>query len=97
MSRWAGSYYGLGWFVRPAGAGVNAWHPGSLAGTSTLMVRRHDGFVWAVLFNSRDGNPDPADQIDPLIHAAVDSIKVWPEGAALFSPEPAATQAAPRR
>jgi N-acyl-D-amino-acid deacylase len=72
----ADGWYGLGWFVRPAGGGINAWHTGSLPGTSTLLVRRHDGFTWAVLFNSRAGNP--ANAIDPLIHRAVDAVKEWP-------------------
>jgi N-acyl-D-amino-acid deacylase len=46
-------WYGLGWNVRQAGGrdGRNRWHTGSLAGTSTLLVRRHDGYSWAVLFN----------------------------------------------
>jgi hypothetical protein len=62
-----------------------------------LLVRRHDGFVWAVLFNDRDGNPDPADEIDPLIHQAVGSIKLWPEAEPLFAPDPAVPPAAPNR
>ena len=79
------AYYGCGWFVREidsANKKFNVWHTGSLDGTSTLLVRRHDGFCWAVLFNSRHGfNPEtknfdvtPSGAIDPLIHQAVDAV-----------------------
>jgi hypothetical protein len=72
-------YYGLGWQARRAGGPgrFNTWHTGSLPGTSTLLVRRHDGFCWAVLFNSRhDG---PAGKIDPLLHKAAAEVESWPE------------------
>jgi N-acyl-D-amino-acid deacylase len=76
-------YYGLGFSVRPTGEGrMNQWHTGSLAGTSTLLVRRHDGMAWAVLFNSRRAcaGKNPASAIDPLVHKAVDAVREWPEG-----------------
>lgn len=81
-------YYGCGWLVRPVGSTgrLNTWHTGSLDGTSTLLVRRHDGLNWCVLFNSRD-MPDgsrPAVKMDPLIHRAADAVKDWP-GRDLFS------------
>ncbi len=46
-------WYGLGWNVRTAGSDSrkNFWHTGSFAGTSSLLVRRHDGYSWAVIFN----------------------------------------------
>lgn len=49
------TWYSLGWFVRPIGKDgfVNAWHTGSLPGTSTILIRLHDGRNVAVLFNSR--------------------------------------------
>jgi len=73
----AAAYYAFGWVVRPVGAsGMNTWHNGSLPGTSTLLVRRSDGMVWAVLFNTREGNP--AGRIDGPLHRAVDSVKQWP-------------------
>jgi N-acyl-D-amino-acid deacylase len=75
-------YYACGWeIVRIGKAGkFNAFHNGSLDGTSSLLVRRSDGLNWAVLFNTRNaGNKkEPADLIDPLIHQAADAIKEWP-------------------
>ena len=76
-------FYGYGWLVRRVGGGhrLNTWHNGSLPGTSTLLVRRHDGFNWAVLFNSRDGSDGKSlsTLIDPLIHQAVNLVEKWPE------------------
>ncbi|MCP4774553.1 MAG: beta-lactamase family protein [Planctomycetaceae bacterium] len=76
-------FYGYGWLVRRVGSGhrLNTWHNGSLPGTSTLLVRRHDGFNWAVLFNSRDGSDGKSlsTLIDPLIHQAVNRVEKWPE------------------
>jgi N-acyl-D-amino-acid deacylase len=78
----APTYYACGWQVRPVGGTgkINAWHAGGLDGTSTLLVRRHDGFTWAVLFNT-DQTKDlraPAAAIDGLIHKAVDQVRRWP-------------------
>jgi N-acyl-D-amino-acid deacylase len=87
-------YYGCGWAVRPVAVGgtpggegngilgANTWHTGSLTGTSTLMVRRHDGVDWVVLFNARecaDGKTRLAERIDPLLHRAADAVTAWPE------------------
>ena len=49
------SWYALGWNVRPIGQDGRAtcWHTGSLPGTCTILIRRHDGQNVAVLFNSR--------------------------------------------
>ena len=77
------AYYACGWNVRPIGdsGGRNVWHGGGLDGTSTLLVRRHDRFCWAVLFNRREGNDGRslASLIDPLVHRAVDEVNEWPE------------------
>lgn len=75
-------WYGMGWSVRDVGEGRrNAWHSGLLTGgTSTLLVRRHDGYTWAALFNtdrSRSNGQVLAGQIDPLIHRAVDRVPRW--------------------
>jgi N-acyl-D-amino-acid deacylase len=82
----AARYYGCGWDVRPiADSGrANYWHTGSLPGTATLLVRRHDGLSWAACFNQRsedDKLPDAA--IDPALHRAANRVKSWPEGAQL--------------
>jgi hypothetical protein len=76
------AYYACGWMVRPVGdkGKANTWHSGSLPGTSTLLVRRHDGLTWAVLFNARNSakKVEPASAIDPLLHEAADAVKNWP-------------------
>lgn len=77
------SYYGCGWLVRPIGneGRANIWHTGLIAGTTTLLVRRHDGLNWAVLFNT-DSNPSGENLvglIDPLVHATADAVRHWPE------------------
>jgi N-acyl-D-amino-acid deacylase len=78
------TYYSLGWSVRPAGhAGCPMqWHTGSLPGTSTILVRRHDGLNWAVLINTRNSAPEkaPARLLDPLLHKVADAITEWPDG-----------------
>lgn len=94
LSASQGVHYGCGWSVRTLDSPgkINVWHTGSLDGTSTLLVRRHDGLCWAVLFNSRSGwSPDagkfnitPSAAIDPLIHQVVDSTKTWPASDATF-------------
>ena len=71
------AFYACGWMVRPVGKGgkANTWHGGSLPGTNTLLVRRHDGLTWAVLFNSRS-RKDGA--IDPALHRAANVVTEWP-------------------
>jgi CubicO group peptidase (beta-lactamase class C family) len=65
-----------------SGCAINAWHSGLLLpGTSTLLVRRHDGLNWAVLFNT-DADPKGkalAGIIDPLVHRAADAVTAWPD------------------
>lgn len=76
------TYYACGWSVRPVGVEgkCNAWHNGALAGTSTLLVRRHDGLDWAVLFNARNNSEGRAlaSEVDPLMHRAADAVSEWP-------------------
>ena len=75
-------YYGLGWSVRRVDdqGKINRWHAGRLDGSSTLLVIRHDGLCWAVLFNTSatPRGPAPAQEIDPLVHKAADQVKRWP-------------------
>lgn len=93
-----GVWYGLGWNVRPIGPDGSAslWHMGALAGTSTLLVRRWDGFTWAVLFNCDKAKSGErcADLVDGPLHRAIDeSVKiencrhwVYPGGSPAFAP-----------
>ena len=67
-------YYGCGWMVRPVKDGqVNLWHAGLIAGSEALLVRRWDGWSWAVLFNSNGAikHGTLAATIDPLLHRAL--------------------------
>jgi N-acyl-D-amino-acid deacylase len=70
------SWYGLGWSVRPAGpeGETNWWHSGSLPGTASLLVRRGDGYSWAVLMNVNLTKSEKlcADVIDGPLHDAID-------------------------
>jgi len=93
-------YYGLGWFVRTRvrtegdneistlGDKLSQWHTGSLDGTSTILVRRHDGLCWAVLFNTRHSIPEkaPARLIDRAIHKTANAIQEWPAGDEFATP-----------
>lgn len=75
-------YYGCGWNLRPIGneGRANVWHSGLITGTSTILVRRHDGLNWAVLFNTdRDHEGKVlSGLIDPLVHQAADAVQTWP-------------------
>jgi len=76
------AYYACGWMVRPKGNGRrNTWHTGSISGTSTLLVRRHDGLNWAVLFNANANSKGEglAGLIDPLVHKAANAVTAWPK------------------
>lgn len=79
--RGSGRYYGCGWHVRPAGGGLVTWHSGSLPGTHTLLVRRSDGLVWAVLFDQRDDpSGEPYRDIDAALRDTADGVGTWPDG-----------------
>jgi N-acyl-D-amino-acid deacylase len=75
------SFYALGWSVRPKAKGANHWHSGLIQGTSTLLVSRHDGYSWALLFNT-SSNADGktlSGLIDGPFHGLVDSVSKWPD------------------
>jgi N-acyl-D-amino-acid deacylase len=70
------TWYGLGWNVRSIEGldRVSMWHIGKVSGSSTILVKRWDNFVWAVLFNvdeTKDG-VQCATLIDGPMHTAVD-------------------------
>ncbi len=74
-------FYSLGWMNRALGEDkTNHWHTGSLSGTATILIRRHDGKNFIALFNTRT-SPVAAHlgrEIDPLLHKAADAVKDWP-------------------
>jgi N-acyl-D-amino-acid deacylase len=75
-------YYSLGWFNRTVGEGrVNHWHTGSLDGTATILIRRHDGRNFVVLFNARVSpySRHLATAVDPLLHQAASEVEQWPQ------------------
>ncbi|MDX1928796.1 MAG: serine hydrolase [Pirellulaceae bacterium] len=75
------SYYTLGWFNRDVGNGeMNHWHTGSLDGTATILIRRHDGRNFVALLNSR-ASPSAEHlgrAIDKLLHSAANAVETWP-------------------
>lgn len=78
------AYYGCGWMVRPVGGPgqAYAWHDGSLADASALMVRGYDGTNWVALFNSRTGANGRllATGIERPLFRAAALQHAWPDG-----------------
>lgn len=78
------AYYGCGWMVRPVGGPgqAYAWHDGSLADASALMVRGYDGTNWVALFNSRTGASGRllSTGIERALFRAAALQNAWPEG-----------------
>lgn len=70
LAEWATSpyWYGLGWLYN---TNSNAWHGGSLPGTTAYAVHSSNGFNWAFLANSR-----PADSQNDAFVAELDTI-LW--------------------
>ena len=70
-------FYGCGWSVIQYKNGKKqTMHMGALPGTSTLLVRRPDGFSWAVLFNCRKTlTKDAAVMLDPMLFRAINQAK----------------------
>jgi N-acyl-D-amino-acid deacylase len=78
---WKGSdyWYGMGWLIRPSGGDANWWHMGSLDGTSTIMVRAHNGLAWVALFNSRPKDFGAfGNELDNALWQAVTEVSRWP-------------------
>ncbi|WP_149494869.1 serine hydrolase [Roseiconus lacunae] len=74
-------YYSLGWSIVDIPKGVNQWHTGSLAGTATIMIRRHDGKNFVALFNART-SPRASHlgrAMDRLLHDMANQVSDWPE------------------
>lgn len=72
-------YYTLGWMNRSLGGErFNYWHGGSLPGTATILIRRHDGLNFVGLVNSRTSKAGKSvgGELDRMLHRAVnDSMK----------------------
>ena len=82
-------YYSLGWQNRVVGDGkMNHWHTGSLNGTATILIRRHDGKNFVALLNSRV-SPTATHlgrAIDRLLHRMANEVTDWPESPVTTSP-----------
>jgi N-acyl-D-amino-acid deacylase len=64
-------FYSLGWMNRTVADGkLNHWHTGSLPGTSTILIRRHDGKNLVALMNCRvsPSSSHLGRAIDTLLH-----------------------------
>ena len=74
-------FYSCGWMNRVVGAGrVNRWHTGSLPGTLTIIIRRHDDKTFVALLNTRTSGRgvDLSAPLDRLLHRAADAVVSWP-------------------
>lgn len=68
-------FYSCGWLNRVVGPGrINHWHTGSLNGTATILIRRHDGRNLIALLNTRvsPSSDHLGKEIDQLLHQAAD-------------------------
>ncbi len=77
------AYYSLGWMNGPAADGdqIDNWHMGSLPGTATLLVRKHNGRNFAIVFNARS-SPAAAHfgkAIQAEFSKALDNVAEWPK------------------
>jgi N-acyl-D-amino-acid deacylase len=75
-------FYALGWQVRDLGDGrYNRWHTGSLPGTTTIMIRRHDGRNFVGLLNTRvsPATSPLGGDLDREINSASARVDSWPD------------------
>lgn len=70
-------YYAAGWLVRPTQGDANWWHGGSLPGTTSILVRAHNGMSWVALFNARV-SPDFDREVDGALWSAMGRVTAWP-------------------
>ncbi len=79
-------YYSLGWQNRVIADGkFNRWHSGSLPGTLSILIRRHDGIGMIALLNTRT-SPKTRDlglELDKVLHRAVNAVTEWPDSCLL--------------
>lgn len=75
-------YYSLGWSNRIVADGkINHWHTGSLPGTTTTLIRRHDLRNFVALLNTRvsPSGASVSSAIDSLLHRAANAVQEWPD------------------
>lgn len=77
------TFYACGWSVQTIGTNgaFNTSHSGSLDGTSTILLRGHNGISCAILFNTRrtTSGKIPSRAVAPLVKKAAEGIKAWPK------------------
>jgi hypothetical protein len=63
------------------GQRINRWHTGSIPGTATILIRRHDGRNMVALLNTRFSpqTDDLKRDVDRVLHQAADKIEPCPE------------------
>jgi CubicO group peptidase (beta-lactamase class C family) len=69
------SGYAKGWAIH---SDKNWWHNGSLPGTSSILVRRADGFCWAGIINTRDAGNKTPENLDKMMQDMHSKVDVWP-------------------
>ena len=69
-------YYAGGWLIRPVQGDATWWHGGSLAGTSTLLVRSYHNYSWVALFNARVNGFDA--ELDASLWTALAQVTSFP-------------------
>ncbi|MCO8120623.1 serine hydrolase [Stieleria sp. TO1_6] len=87
-------FYSLGWSNRVVSQGqLNHWHTGSLPGTLTIMIRRHDGKNFVALLNTRvsSANANLGSELDRMLHQMADAVEHWPSEATSTKPAPPST------
>jgi CubicO group peptidase (beta-lactamase class C family) len=75
------AYYAYGWHVDSSvPMGTSEWHDGLFTGTSSFLMRRGDGIVWALIFNTENDNDGlvPSEVVAPQVNRLADSISKWP-------------------
>jgi N-acyl-D-amino-acid deacylase len=79
----SGSFYGLGWNVRPIGpTDATLFHYGALPGSWAILHRAGvSGISWALLLNTRNSARDTLlPEIEDAINRAFLSVSSWPAG-----------------
>lgn len=66
--------YAHGWAINSAG---HTWHMGSLPGTASVLVITADGYIWAVLVNTRSRSGSFGRDLDALMWDVREGIPSW--------------------